>query len=74
MKEFCKDLKEHAEKIITFEKKEMKPLTHEENDCYENQKVCHICKKELIFDIDSCSEDMNMKSRKVKDHCRYTGK
>ena len=36
---FCKDLKEHEIKTIKFEKKEMIPLTDEENDFYENQKV-----------------------------------
>ena len=49
-------------------------LTHEENDSYENQKVCHICKKEFIFDIDSCGENTYVKYRKVKDHCHYIGK
>ena len=55
MKRFCKDLKEHAIKIINCEKKVMTPLTKEEED-YNNQKVCHICKKEFIDD-------------KVRDHC-----
>ena len=32
MKKFCKDLKEHTTKIINCEKKEMVPLTHEENE------------------------------------------
>ena len=27
MKNFCKDLREHATKIINYEKKKMKPLT-----------------------------------------------
>ena len=30
MKKFCLDLKEHARKIINYEKKEMIPLTKEE--------------------------------------------
>ena len=30
-------------KIIDYEKKEMIPLTDEENKSYENQKVCYIC-------------------------------
>ena len=55
-------------------KKEMIPLTHKENDSYENQKVCHICKKEFIFDIDSCGENMYIKYRKVKDDSHYTRK
>ena len=52
----------------------MIPLTYEENDSYENQKVSHICKKEFPFDIDSCCENMYVKYRKVTDHCHYTGK
>ena len=61
MKRFCKDLKEHVIKIINCEKKVMTPLTKEEEEDYNNQKVCHICKKEFIDD-------------KVRDHCHYTGK
>ena len=61
MKRFCKDLKEHAIKIINCEKKVMAPLTIEEKEDYNNQKVCYICKKEFIDD-------------KIRDHCHYTGK
>ena len=32
-------------KIINYEKKEMLPLTDEENEFYEKQKVYYICKK-----------------------------
>ena len=39
MKRFCKDLKDHATKIIDFKKKTMIPLTKEEN--------IYICKKDL---------------------------
>ena len=41
MERFCKDLKEHATKIINYEekKKEMIPLTDEENKSYKKQKV-----------------------------------
>ena len=49
-------------------------LTHEENDSYENQNVFHIYRKETIFDIDSCGENMYIKYRKIKVHCHYTGK
>ena len=61
IKRFCKDLKEHATKIINCEKKVIAPLTKEEKEDYNNQKVCYICKKEFIDD-------------KVRDHCHYTGK
>ena len=38
MKKFYKDLKEHATKIINYEKKNMMPLTIEENKSYCMQK------------------------------------
>ena len=50
MKMFCKDLKDQAMKIINYEKKEMIPLTVEEKETYENQKICHICEKEFCTD------------------------
>ena len=68
MKRFCKDLKEHATKIINCEKKDMIPLTKEEKEDHNNQKVCYICKKEFT------TSDNNNKHYKVRDHCHYTGK
>ena len=62
---FCKDLRDQAIKIINYEKKEMIPLTDEETEFYEKQKVCYICEKE--FNIDKNDEN------KVRDHCHYTG-
>ena len=61
MKRFCKDLKNHATKIIDFKKKTMIPLTKEENDNYNKENTCYICKR--YFNND-----------KVKDHCHFTGK
>ena len=68
MKKFCKDLREHATKIINYEKKDMIPLTKKEEKHHNKQKVCYICKKE--FDTD----DSDKKHHKVKDHFHYTGK
>ena len=34
IKKFCKDLREHATKIINYEKKKMTPLTTTEKICY----------------------------------------
>ena len=49
----------------------MVQLTNEENMSYEEQEVCHICKKRFCTDED----DENYKNKKkVKDHCHYTGK
>ena len=62
----CLDLKEHATKIINYEKNEMIPLTNEEKKLYRKQKVCYICKKRFSTD--------NEKNQKVRDYCHYTGK
>ena len=43
MEKFCKDLRDHAMKIINYEEKEMIPLTFKENKSYEIEKVCYIC-------------------------------
>ena len=66
MKKFCKNLREHATKIINYEKKKMIPLTINEEKYHNKQKVCYICKKEFNTD--------DKKHYKVKDHCHYTGK
>ena len=68
MKRICKDLKDHATKIINYEKKKMIPLTDEKNQSYEKRKVCYICKKGFTTDND------NKKYHKVRGHCHYTGK
>ena len=47
MKRFCKDLKDHATKIIDFKKKIMTPLTKEEEDNYNKENICYICKKRI---------------------------
>ena len=47
MERFCKDFREHTMKIMNYEKKEIIPLTYEENDLYEMQKVCYIWKKNI---------------------------
>ena len=47
MKKFCKDLEEHATKIINDEKKKMISLTKEEKTYHNEQEICYICKKEL---------------------------
>ena len=75
MKKFCKDLTEHATKIINCEKKYMIPLTKEEEENYNNQKVCYICKKEFnTSDTRGSSSFECKKNYKVRDHCHYIGK
>ena len=44
----------------------MIPLTKKEEENYNNQKVCYICKKEF--------DTSDKKHHKVRDHCHYTGK
>ena len=69
---FCKGLRDHAMKIISYEEKEMTPLTDKENKSYENQKVCYIYKKE--FGTDENDKNAFKLYHKVRDHCHYTGK
>ena len=45
MKKFCKYLREHAMKMINYEKKTIVPLTIKEEICYNKQKICYMCKK-----------------------------
>ena len=66
MKKFCKDLREHATKMINYEKKKMIPLTTKEEIYHNKQKICYICKKEF--------NNNDKKQQKVRDHCHYTGK
>ena len=47
MKNFYLDLREHATKIINYEKKEMIPLTKKEEKKHNTKKVYHICKKKI---------------------------
>ena len=51
-----------------MEKKELIPLTNEENKSYHKQKACDICKKEFSTD------NNDKKYYKVKDYCHYTRK
>ena len=65
MKNFCRDLKKHATKIISI-KKEMIPLTVEENQFYHEKIFAIYVKKQFnIYDKKYC---------KVRDHHHYTGK
>ena len=73
MKNFCLDLKEHATKIINYEKKEMIPLTKKEKKMHNKPKICYICKKRFSTD-DNSGVALNKKCHKVRDHCHYIGK
>ena len=68
MKKFCKSLRENAMRIINFKKKKMQSLTKEQQESYENAKICYICKEEF--------ENRYLKDKKyckVRDHCHYPG-
>ena len=45
MESFCKDLREHAMKIINFEENKMIPLTVKENKFYEKKSLLHMQKR-----------------------------
>ena len=66
MKKFYKDLREHATKIINYEKQKMIPLTTEEKIYHNKQDICYIRRKEF--------DKSNKKHHKVRDHCHYTCK
>ena len=68
MKKLCEYLREHTMKIIDFKKKTMKSLTKEQQESYENTKVCYSCIGKF--------ENKYLKTKKyckVRDHCHYTG-
>ena len=68
MKNLCLDLREHATKLINYEKKkEMIPLINEKK-IHRDQKVCYICQKRFSNDDD------NEKYYRARDHCHYTRK
>ena len=49
----------------------MSPLSHKENNFYNEQKICYVCKEKFCVNKD----DKNYINRKkVKDHCHHTGK
>ena len=48
MKKICEDLREHATKIIIYEKKKMIPLTTKEEIHHNKQNICYIARKNLI--------------------------
>ena len=48
----------------------MIPLIKKEEENYNNQKICYICKKEFI----TSDTTEHKKNHKVRDHCHYTGK
>ena len=54
-----------------MKKKEIISLTHEENNFYNEQEICYICKEN--FCVDKYDKDY-INRKKIKDHCHYTVK
>ena len=69
MKNVSEFLREHAINIINFKSKKMKLLIKEQQESYENAKICYICKgkfeNKYLQDKNYC---------KVRDRCHYTAK
>ena len=63
MKKFCKDLRKHATKIISCNKKEVIPLTKREESNYSRETNCHICNKKGFINYE---DDYDKKYYKVK--------
>ena len=67
MKNFCGSLREHAVKTVNFKKKKVKSLTKEQQEPYENAKLCYVYKEK--FENKYLNDE---KYRRARDHCHYT--
>ena len=80
MKKFCESLREHAKKIINFEKKKMIPLTNERQESYEKAKICNSSKQKFKDKYDNNNNnnnnnnDNNNKFSRFREHWHFTGK
>ena len=61
MKKFQESIREQATKFINFKKRNMKLLANEQQDSYENAKICYICKGKF-----------ENKYLENKEHCKVT--
>ena len=70
IKRFCCKIKESGTKVVNYEKKDMIPLTDNENNYYKDQERCYIYNKRFCYNE---NEKSNFKLyKKVRDH--YHGK
>ena len=69
MKKSLESLIEYVMKIINFKKKKMKVLTNEQQNSYQNSKICYICKEQFKNKFVK-----NKNCCKVRDHSHYAGK
>ena len=68
MKNFFESLREHGMKIIKFKNKKFKLLTKEQQESYENARICYVCKEK--FKNKYLTEK---KYRKFGDHYYHIG-
>ena len=75
MKNLCLDLREHATKLINYEKKRNDTINDTINDTmiplkkiHREQNVCYICQKRFSNDDD------DKKYYRARDHCHYRRK
>ena len=68
MKTFCKSLRQHTMEISNFKKEKMKLLTKEQQESYENGKICYTCKEKVKNKYVKYE-----KYHKVRNHSHYTG-
>ena len=66
MRKFCKSLREHAVKIIDFEKTKMIPLTKEQHGSYEKTKICYICKNKFKHKYTNDKNYLKLKTIVIK--------
>ena len=69
LSKLCKELHEKALELINTEKKELIPLTPDQEKEHNECKRCHICNKTFIHNKNS----KYYKNKKVIDHDHYTG-
>ena len=68
MEKVCKFLREHGMQIINFRKTAVKLLTKEQQESYQNTKICYFCKE--IFENKYAKDK---KYHKIGDNRHYTG-
>ena len=70
MKKFCESLKEHAMKLINFEKKKIQLLTNEHQKSFQNAKTCYDCEEK--FDDKHTNDKKHLKVILEVLHIAYT--
>ena len=66
----CKKSRETIMEIIDYKKRDIIPLTQEENNRYNEQEICYICKEKFCVDKD---DKYYINRKNVEDYCHYIG-